>query len=147
MRFPKFPPGTIGFMIPVRHWVVRHEDLKLAEAVWLAAGAAVATYVNVPVALPAVALAAGIWKVIIGAVRRGAYVNPLQFRILALLKKRGAATVDDVAEELSVILEQPITSSDVQQELDALAKVTLGDGTVVALAAANAEGHWSACGM
>src|SRR5207249_2444787 len=102
IRFPDFPPGTMGLMIPKTYWVIRNDDLKLMEALWPAICAATAVISLKSLTASATAAILGsTFKIVRAALSKGVRLAPLQHRlILALKSSDHGSTIADVVSKM-----------------------------------------------
>jgi hypothetical protein len=146
MRLLEPPPGALGLMFAARSWVVRDEDLKLAEIIIHAAGASALVWQGSPLASLPAGFMLALWRFGTACRRKGATLDALQFKILAILRHIQPANAPALAAALARA-KITMSSTDVEAELERLTKVTVSDGTVIALAAKNSDDEWSAQGI
>jgi hypothetical protein len=130
----------------LKGWVLRTEDMPVAEAIGIVAAALTAATGPVGITAAAVvtavsSFAALCWK----AWRKGAPLSRNEIALLGLLRLHGPMTEDDLASK-AVAQFPEMTPGDVMKNLQSLGDVNLRDGTVVTLVRRDASGRWVAQG-
>lgn len=150
LRFPDFPPGTMGLMIPKTYWVIRNDDLRLMETLWPAIAAATAVIsLKSLTATATVAILGSTFKIVRAARSKGVSLTPIQHRLILALKSsdQGSTIAALVSKMRSMPNQEELSEADVLTELSALKSIRLNDGTVVGLVAEDGKGLWSAAGI
>jgi len=154
------PRRQRGMIVRSRRWVIRNDDLNLLKSVsdGLMSAAAATFFVGLdPLTGAKTALTAliGIGVSLVQLVRqvrrKGATLSDAGVNILCVLKARQAGmavgeltkALNEGGEKISKVW----TEEEVRKELRRLEKVPLRDGSVVALAAPDADGFWTASGV
>jgi hypothetical protein len=154
IRLPRPLPGAMSWMAPVKHWVVRDDDLKLMDSVWSAIIAAAGTsFFQASVTLSAVTgIAAAVFKLARSILKKGVSLDPLQYKILSILRAAPEGLlIDELSQSLNQTLEldqfNQFSALDAETELRALSKVRLRDGSVISLVTEDGRGKWGVNGI
>jgi hypothetical protein len=136
--------GGSGLELRIRNWVLREEDLPVAETIGLVGAAATALLAPAAVAAAAVVTAltafAGLcWR----TWRKGGVLSRAEIAILGFLQVQGPMTLDDLKQKASAAI-AGLTPDDVGQGLQSLRDVELRDGRIVELVRQDASGRWRA---
>jgi len=137
-----------AIMVRGLRWVVHDRDVDLLKNVLTGASSFVATGAVLPPGTTAsviqgvVGVVSSVFLICRNVVKRGAKLDPVQFRVLGALRRRPGATATELAEALTTP-DGSWTHAQVQDELQKLSKVRLGDGTVTALVVCDADDRWS----
>lgn len=145
-------PSDKALISRATYWVVRDDDVKLIDGLWNALTAAAGTnyFVGSVTAAAVTGVVAAVAKTIYNMRRKGAYLNPLQHRLLLALRSVQGLLETELLERIQTMHapdEPKLTVADLNTELMALTKVRLRDGTVVALVAQDGDQRWSVCGV
>jgi hypothetical protein len=131
-----------GLDLRLKGWVLRNEDLPVAEAIGVVA--AVVTAATGPVGLTAAAAVAAVsgfatmcWK----AWRRGAPLSRNEIALLGFLEVHGPMTEEALVSKVTAQFPD-MTAEDVRSDLQSLGDVNLRDGSVAELVRRDASGRW-----
>lgn len=125
-------------------WVLRSEDLPVAEAIGLVGAALAAALAPGAIAAGAVVTAVTgfatlCWK----AWRKGAPLSRDEIAVLGLLQVHGPMTLEQLQKRAASELEG-LAPDDVERTLQSLTDVELRDGRLVELVRQDASGRWRA---
>lgn len=141
-----------GMQLGWKHWAIKNDSLKLVETLSTAA-TAIATFVAVPAAAPAVLAVSLLFSAVAVSERlrtKSAPLEPEQYYVLMTLKASGLVSTDQLAEKLSGIHiygSGVWTESRTLEVLKALQSIHLRDGTTEALVTQASTGLWSTNGI
>ncbi len=147
------PPGSFALMLPVKCWVIRDDDLALVDSLWAGVTAAAgANFIQHSLSASAlVGIVAAVFKTVRKAVRKGVSLGPLQFCLLLGLRRSSRGlTVSETTAWVNMAAgsdSADLTEDSIREELNALTRVRLDDGSVAALAMEDHEGRWSAANL
>jgi hypothetical protein len=133
-----------GLDLRLKGWVLRTEDVPVAEAIGIVAAALTAATGPVGITAAAVitavsSFAAMCWK----AWRKGAALSQKEIALLGLLRFHGPMTGKELASKAAAQFPE-MTPGDVTKNLQSLSDVNLRDGSVVALVRRDASDRWVA---
>lgn len=136
--------GERALDLKIKNWVLREEDLPIAETIGIVAAASAAVLAPAGVAAGAIitalsAFACLCWK----TWRKGAVLSKAEIAILGFLQVQGPMSLDDLKQKASLALEG-VTPDDVEKGLQSLRDVQLRDGSMVELVRQDASGRWRA---
>ncbi|HEX8621247.1 MAG TPA: hypothetical protein VF718_04690 [Allosphingosinicella sp.] len=136
--------ASAGLNLRLGHFVLRDEDLPVAEAIALAASTAVTLLAPGVLVAAAVITAVGsfstlAWK----AWRKGARLSSREITILGLLKVNGPLTDEELAA-LAAKADPALTPQAVAASLASLGDVELRDGDIVSLVRKDASDRFVA---
>lgn len=133
--------GLEGLNLRLGRFVLREEDLPIAEAITLAASTAVALLAPGVVVAGAIITAVGsfstlAWK----AWRKGARLSPREIAVLGLIKLHGPLS-DEELVALAAKANPPLPPQLVASALASLGDVEMRDGDIVSLIRKDASGR------
>ena len=140
-------------LVPRFRWVIKNDDLALADAILdgVRAAASAGFFATVQVSAPAqwgaaVALFAAVFKVVRNALRKGVVLDARTYSIVTIVKKSGPLTGEELLVHVQKIHANE-TAESVRPALEALKAMPMRDGTVRALVAQDGAGRWVAAGI
>ncbi len=146
MNQPTHPRGSALRLI-VRGYVVHTDDLKLFQTFLSAVASLISAEVGSEAGVAIGIIVAGC-GVAYQLKQKGATVDPLQARLLTLMKRRGPLTLEQIAVALNM---HPAfkgaeggswSAEQVEDQLSNLTKIRLRDGTITAFVSVDADGRW-----
>jgi hypothetical protein len=147
------PPGGFPVLLERFRWVIRNDDLNLFDCILdgfrgtASAGFFLAAGVSAPAQWGAVVgLATALFKICRSVLVRGKQLSGDLFAVLLALKNTGPATVDELTARLQKIDPKWNTAA-VQNSLDTLKSLPMGDGTVRQLVAKGPDEQWQVSGV
>jgi hypothetical protein len=144
-EMPDVPPGSFGLMLPRIRWVIRDDDLKLADCFLKAAASAASVnfFFVAAVSMTAiVGVLAAVFSLFNAARKKGARLTQEQCTLLVALRQFGSpVSVDQLANRLDV------PTNEAQDRLLALTKLRCADGSVIAAVAQDGNGLWALAGV
>ena len=147
------PPGATPAMVKRFRWVIRDDDLQLADALADCAKTGITSGGSILLGSPdAAALAAltgglaSLFKLGRRANRKGKVLDARSFALLLALRADGPLTLPALTFHLSA-QDPSWTADEASTKLKELAAVVLGDGTQQALVAEDAQGRWRTVGI
>ncbi|HTD96539.1 MAG TPA: hypothetical protein VK627_06400 [Edaphobacter sp.] len=141
-----------GMQLGWKHWAIKNDNLKLLETLSTAA-IAIATFIAVPAAAPAVLAVTLLFSSVAVSERlrtKSVSLEPEQYRLLMALKACGPISAEQLAEKLSGIHlfgSNVWTESRTLEALKALQLIHLRDGTTESLVTQANTGLWSTNGI
>jgi hypothetical protein len=142
-----------GLTISGLKWVIKNDDLDLLDCASKGFLAGTGMYAATSGSAFATAIAGGIaavFKVCRQAIRKGAFLDPLQFKALAILKRVGPCEIEQLVTELNAVRsedEEPWQAETATSELVRLSKTRLSDGSLARLVDQDGEGRWSVASL
>jgi hypothetical protein len=149
---PGLPPGHIGWVVPKFRWVIRDDDLRLADALLKAVGAAAGAnfFVGSVTATAVIGVASALFTMCFTIRRKGAIISERETQLLvALNASREPLSAAELADRLNSMKvdDNPWNVEETEHLLESLQRVRLRDGTVVAIVARDGHGLWACAGV